>query len=288
MLKTTIRSALGIAAALSILVAPTAFADTKASKIVAIGGSVTEVVYALGEQNRLVARDTTSTFPQEATGLPDVGYIRALSPEGVLSIDPDLILALEGSGPPEAFEVLKKASVPVVTIPAHFDREGIVAKIKAIGSALGVDDKADALAERVNADILDAETRAAGRSEPKRVLFLLSLSGGKIMAAGSDTSAASIIEMAGGRNALSGITGFKQITGEAAIEAAPDVILVMTRTGDHGISAETVRQHPALAATPAAQNDRIVRMSGLYLLGFGPRTAEAIRDLSDAINDEGR
>ncbi|MDA4846043.1 heme/hemin ABC transporter substrate-binding protein [Hoeflea poritis] len=288
MLKTTRRFALGAIAALAILATPGAHAELKANKIVAIGGSVTEIVYALGEEERLVARDTTSTFPQEAAKLPDVGYIRALSPEGVLSIDPDLILALEGSGPPEAFEVLKKASVPVVTIPADFDRDGIVKKIKAIGSALGVDDKAAALAESVNADIMAAEKQAMGRSDPKRVLFLLSLSGGKIMAAGSDTSAASIIEMAGGKNALSDIAGFKQITDESAMDAAPDVILVMTRTGDHGISAEDIKNHPALSATPAAQNDRIVRMGGLYLLGFGPRTAHAIRDLSDAINDESR
>lgn len=288
MLKTTRRFALGAVAALSILITQGAHAESQANKIVAIGGSVTEIVYALGEEDRLIARDTTSTFPQEAAKLPDVGYIRALSPEGVLSIDPDLILALEGSGPPEAFEVLKKASVPVVIIPANYDRDGIVEKIKAIGSALGVDDKAEALAERVNADILSAEQQAAGRSDPKRVLFLLSLSGGKIMAAGNDTSAASIIEMAGGKNALSDIAGFKQITGESAINATPDVILVMSRTGDHGISAQEVKSHPALAATPAAQNDRIVRMGGLYLLGFGPRTAEAIRDLSDAINDESR
>ena len=288
MLKTTRRFALGAVAALSILITQGAHAESQANKIVAIGGSVTEIVYALGQEDRLIARDTTSTFPQEAAKLPDVGYIRALSPEGVLSIDPDLILALEGSGPPEAFEVLKKASVPVVIIPANYDRNGIVEKIKAIGSALGVDDKAEALAERVHADILSAEQQAAGRSDPKRVLFLLSLSGGKIMAAGNDTSAASIIEMAGGKNALSDIAGFKQITGESVINATPDVILVMSRTGDHGISAQEVKSHPALAATPAAQNDRIVRMGGLYLLGFGPRTAEAIRDLSDAINDESR
>ena len=286
MLNTTIRIAQGLLAAISLFAASAAHADADANKIVAIGGSVTEIVFALGEQDRLIARDTTSIFPEEASRLPDVGYIRALSPEGVMSIDPDLILALEGSGPPEAFDVLKKASVPVVTIPERYDREGIIAKIKAVGSALGVEDKAETLAARVDADIRKAEDQAGGSKERKNVLFILSLRGGKVMAAGNNTSAAGIIEMAGGKNAISDIDGYKQITDEAVITAAPDVILMMARTGDHGITDETVAGHAALAATPAVQDNNIVRMGGQYLLGFGPRTAEAIRDLSSALNGE--
>ncbi|MEX3007416.1 hemin ABC transporter substrate-binding protein [Hoeflea sp. TYP-13] len=263
-----------------------AHAESDAKNIVAIGGSVTEIVYALGEEDRLIARDTTSVFPAEATKLPDVGYIRALSPEGVLSINPDMILALEGSGPPEAFEVLKKASVPVVTIPESYDRAGIVAKIRAVGGALGVDGKAAALAARVEDDVRTAQKLAAKKADAKRVLFVLSLNGGRVMAAGARTGAAAIIEMAGGENAVSNIDGYKQITDEAVIAAAPDIILMMTRTGNHPLDEETVFAHPALAATPAAENRAIVQMGGQYLLGFGPRTAEAIRDLSIAFNGD--
>lgn len=263
-----------------------AHAEVEAKRIVSIGGSVTEIIYALGEEERLIARDTTSLFPPEALDLPDVGYIRALSPEGVLSTDPDAILALEGSGPPEAFDVLKKASVPVITIPDGYDRDSIVAKIRAVGEALSVVDKAAKLAAQVEADVKAAEERAAAGDPGKRVLFILSLAGGRIMAAGSDTGAGGIIEMAGGENAVQDISGYKQITDEAAIEAAPDVILVMDRAGDHGIDAAMVSEHPALAATPAGKNGSIIRMNGLYLLGFGPRTAEAIRDLSDALQTQ--
>jgi iron complex transport system substrate-binding protein len=79
------------------------FADP--SRIASIGGSLTEIVYALGQQEHLVARDSTSLYPQEALKLPDVGYMRQLSPEGVLSVNPSGILALQGSGPKEAVEV---------------------------------------------------------------------------------------------------------------------------------------------------------------------------------------
>lgn len=99
--------------------------DAKAQRVLAIGGAVTEIVYALGEQERLVGRDSTSSYPPEATALPDVGYIRALSPEGVLSVKPDLILARENNGPREAVEVLKSTGVRWVDVPDTFTLEGI-------------------------------------------------------------------------------------------------------------------------------------------------------------------
>ncbi|TIO39759.1 MAG: hemin ABC transporter substrate-binding protein, partial [Mesorhizobium sp.] len=98
------------------------FSDT--SRIAAIGGSITEIVYALGEEGHLVARDSTSSFPQAAQKLPDVGYMRALSPEGVLSVNPSGILALHGSGPKETVDVLKKSSVPFIEVPERYSHEG--------------------------------------------------------------------------------------------------------------------------------------------------------------------
>ena len=99
----------------------------KAERILSIGGSVTEIVYALGEEDRLVARDTTSTHPPDAQSLPDVGYMRSLSPEGVLSVAPDLIVAEDGAGPPETIALLNAASIPFVTVPDRYSAEGVEA-----------------------------------------------------------------------------------------------------------------------------------------------------------------
>ena len=250
------------------------------SRVVTVGGSLTEIVYALGEEGRLVARDSTSVFPEEATALPDVGYMRALSPEGVLSIDPSVIVLLEGSGPPEALEVLRKASVPLVTVPEKFDRAGILEKIAIVGDVLDVEDKAAKLADEVAAEIDAAQAATAGIEARRKVLFVLSLQGGRVLASGSETAADGIIAMAGGVNAVTAYTGYKQISDEAVIEAAPDVVLVMDRGGDLEIQADEVLAHPALAATPAAANRKVVRMDGAFLLGFGPRTAAAARELA--------
>ena len=254
-----------------------------ASRVLAIGGSLTEIVFALGEEDRLIARDSTSVFPEAALELPDVGYMRALAPESVISVDPSVIVTLEGSGPPEALEVLEKASIPMVTIPDRFDKEGILEKVRVVGDVLGVEDKASELAQKIGADIDAAEALTEGVETRKKVLFVLSLQGGRVLASGTDTAANGIIAMAGGQNAVTEYSGYKQLADEAVIEAAPDVILAMDRGGDHETQVNDLLAHPAIAATPAAQTRNVVRMDGAFLLGFGPRTAEAARELATAL-----
>ena len=284
-------AALAASAALSVAGALSAWAeDGKAESIVSLGGSITEIVYALGQEDRLVARDTTSTYPETVIDLPNVGYVRALSPEGVLSVKPDLVLATEGAGPPEAMQVLQSANVDIVVVPEIFSPEGVVTKITVVGEALGTEDAAARLTEQVKRD-LDAAIAAAHQStegQAPKVLFVLSAANGRIMAAGQNTSASGILDMAGAQNALSGFEGFKPVTNEAIIKAAPDAILMMDRMGDHSITDDALFALPAIAVTPAGRNRRIVRMNGLHLLGFGPRTASAISELASALHAPGQ
>jgi iron complex transport system substrate-binding protein len=250
-----------------------------ASRIASIGGSITEIVYALGEEGHLVARDSTSSYPKEAVKLPDVGYMRALSPEGVLSVNPSGILALHGSGPKEAVEVLKKSSVPFIEVPEHYSHEGILEKIRIVGKALGVDAKAEKLAAEMDAKLTAAEKQTASIKERKRILFVLSTQGGRILAAGSDTAGDGIIKLAGAVNAVEGFSGYKQMSDEAIVTARPDVILTMRNAGPP-ISEDELFANPSIASTPAGAARKAISMDGGYLLGFGPRTAEAIHDLA--------
>ena len=256
--------------------------------VLSIGGSVTEIVAALGQQHRLRARDTTSSYPPDVTHLPDVGYMRSLSPEGVLSVGPSLILSEEGAGPPEALEVIRAADVGFVEVPDALSTEGILRKIEIIGTALGVPEQADGLATEVEAAMAAALTDAKRpEAKKKRVLFVLSTQGGKINASGAGTAADALIRMAGGVNAITDYEGYKQVTDEAVGMAAPDVILMMDRGGDHGVADDELFAMPAIKLTPAAQSRSVVRMDGLLMLGFGPRTAQAIRKLNDALYGQG-
>lgn len=278
--------ALGLALALALALAlglASAATAQDAAKVITLGGSVTEIAVALGAEDRIIARDTTSTWPDSVQVLPDVGYIRALSPENVLALDPGLIIAEGDAGPPQAVEVLQAAGIPFVLVPEATDPSGILAKITAVAKALDLEAEGRVLGAAVQGRLDTALARAAAVSAPKRVLFVLSLQGGGVLAGGEGTEADAIIRLAGAVNAATGFAGYKPMTDEAILAAAPDAILMMDRAGDLAVADADVRAHPALGQTPAARAAMIIRMDGMLLLGFGPRTPEAADRLYDAL-----
>jgi len=268
------------AAVLTLMLATPAVAQ---DRVVVVGGGLAEIVYALGQEHRLVGRDTTASFPPAVNDLPDVGYMRALSPEGLLQLDPDLILASEGSGPLETIQIMQAADVPFVQITETPTMDAVVERVEQVAQHLQAQDAGAQLVETLRADFAALAGQTAQVSTPQRVMFVLSAQGGRINAAGRDTGASAMIQMAGAVNAFDDFAGYRLLTDEAIAAAAPDVILMMDRDGDHALNDEQITGHPALGLTPAAQNGQVIRMNGIYLLGFGPRTAQAARDLHNAI-----
>ena len=251
-----------------------------ASRIVSVGGAVTEILYALGLADRIVAVDTTSLFPAEALKQkPNVGYMRALSAEGVLGLNPSLVLAIDGAGPKETIAVLEAATVPLVRVPDRYT--ATASSRRSRWSRTSPASRCAARRSRARSAAISRRSPSCARrsTKPKRVMFVLSFLNGKPMVAGRNTAADGIIRLAGGVNAIDAYEGYKQISDEAVIAANPDTVLVMQRQQDP-LDAKTVFAHAAFTMTPAAAQKSFVAMDGLYLLGFGPRTAAAARDLA--------
>lgn len=255
----------------------------EARRIVVVGGALTEVVYALGAQDRIVGVDTTSSYPPETEALAKVGYMRRLSAEGVLSLKPDLVLAAADAGPPSVLDSLGAAGVAVRTAPDNDSIDGVYEKIRFVGETLGQEDKAEALVEQVRAEMASVAEQIAAAKDAPKVLFLIS-AGGAPIAAGDDTSAATVIEKAGGRNAVIGFEGYKPLSMEAAVAAQPDVVLVPTHAVAMMGGEAAILARPELQATPAGREGRLVVMDGLLLLGLGPRTPEAVATLARALH----
>lgn len=275
---------LAIAAACAILVATAAGAaeirNVQAKRVVTVGGALTEIVYALGLEDRLVGIDTTSLYPPQALKeKPNVGYMRQLSAEGVLGLNPELILAVEGSGPKETLAVLGEAKVPLVTVPDTFSEEGILERIRIVARELGAERRGDCLSAAAAKDLAAMRELRERITDRRRVMFAISFVSGRAMVAGKKTAADAIIALAGATNAVDAYDGYKPLSEEAIVAAKPDVILVMQR-GKDSISSETIFANAAFALTPAAKDKAFIAMDGLYLLGFGPRTAAAAHDLA--------
>lgn len=254
-----------------------------APRLVAAGGTATEIVYALGAEKGLVGVDTTSLYPREAMKLPNIGYVRALSAEGILALTPTLVIAAAEAGPPPILGQIAAAGVPILPLADGFSEAAVLARIGQIGAALGKTTEATRLQESVRRDLATARAAVAPLADKPKVLFVLSAQRG-LVAAGDDTAAAVMIELAGGRNAVGGYTGYKPVTPEAAFAAAPDIIL----TGSHVIDAlggvDVLRNHPDLIGTPAAREGRIIVRDAMFMLGFGPRLGAAVLDLAQALH----
>ncbi|KQO55915.1 hemin ABC transporter substrate-binding protein [Methylobacterium sp. Leaf87] len=261
-----------------------AMAATPATRIASLGGAVTEILWRLGAGPRIAIVDTTSVYPAEVLReRPNAGYLRALSAEGLLSVGPDLVLAAEGAGPPAVLALLREAGVPVETIHEPSTAEGVLDKIATVGRLAGLEAPAETLSRAVAARFATLAGQRARVTRPARALVVLSQTGGRVMVGGRGSTAGGILALAGLVNAAEGIEGFKPITDEAIVGAAPDAVIMMVTGGRTPTPEGVFASGTALAQTPAAARRALVTMDGLALLGFGPRTPEAAADLMRAI-----
>ncbi len=249
-------------------------------RIVAVGGAVTETLFLLGEGERVVGADTTSTYPEATEALPKVGYMRRLSAEGLLSLRPDLVLAAEGAGPPDALETVARAGVRVETVPEARAIPGVVDKVRRIAEIVAVPERGRVLADAIRRRAAIVERALDDIENRPRVLFLMALREGALLSAGRETAAAAIIALAGGRNLFDDFSGYKPVSAESALARRPDYVLVMTHTAEQHGGVSAMARDPRLAGLEAVQAGRLVAMDGLKLLGFGPRTADAVAALA--------
>ena len=255
------------------------------SRIVSLGGTITEIVFALGAGERVVGVDASSSFPEAANQLPKVAYHRRLSAEGVLSLRPTLIIATTEAGPPEAIQQLESAGVTVLVLPHEPTVENAIAKIERIAAALNVQAHGTALIQTLKEELQQVQSAIPQTAAQAKILFLYARGQGTLMVAGQDTSADTMIGLAGGTNAVQGYSGYKPLTSEAAVAAAPDLILLMDSGLESVGGAQGLWQLPGLALTPAGQQGRVLSMDGLFLLGFGPRLGQAVLALNQALYD---
>jgi iron complex transport system substrate-binding protein len=253
-------------------------------RVVSIGGALTEIIYALGAQESLVAVDTTSLFPAAALKLPNVGYARTLSSEGVLAVNPTHIVATEDAGPPGVIRQLQATGITVEVMPANHRFEGVLDRIRRVGVLLDKQVAAADLSSQLSQQWQNVRAGILSRAgTTPKVLFILSHSPTQIMVGGGGSSAEAMLDYAGARNAARGFEGFKPITAEAVIAAQPDVILFT----DQGLASiggvEGALKLPGLSQTVAGQRRRITSMEAAYMLNFGPRMPSAVAALVQQI-----
>ena len=274
--------------------------DSK-QRLISVGGANTEILYALGLGECIAAIDTSSTYPQQTKQKPKVGYMRALSAEPILAIKPTLIVIDEGAGPPETILQLNRFQIPLLSLAATRDFAGLHAAINAIGEQTNRLEQATQLNQKIIQDVSllnrYLEKNPSGKddsspNQPPRIAFLMNLEAREALLAGTHTAANSMIQLAGGENAVTHFSGYKTVAAEALAKLNPDIIITTHRavesvntapSNTHKDIVQSIAALPALKLTQAARDQRIYIFDTQYLLGFGPRSAEAALALAKMI-----
>ncbi len=256
------------------------------SRVLTLGGPVTEIVFALGQGEKVIATDTSSYFPAAVSALPKVGYQRSLSAEGIVAQKPSLILGTTEAGPPAAIKQLRETGITTLILAADPSVQGAKNKIIAIGKVFGVQPRAEALARGIDLDLAQAKAYFTQIKKKPKVLFVYARGAGTLLASGTGSAADGMIKLAGAVNAITGYEGYKPLTSEAVVAAAPDAVLFLTEGLKSIGGVEGALKLPGIALTPAGKNKRIVDMDDLYTLSFGPRLGKAVIDLTFLLHPE--
>ena len=257
------------------------------SKIVIAGGSITEIIYFLNEDKKIVGVDVTSNYPKKAKDLPSIGYVRNLSTEGLLSLNPTLILGEDDMGPPNVIRQIKEIDVDLRIIPEEKNISGIINKIQCVASIIGASEKAQ---EMINTSLLPSikeleKIQNYSQIRTKKVMLILSMQGTSPIVAGRGTSGDGFINMIGAQNVFDSFDGWKPVSAESIIAANPEYILLPDRDMHKNSNVNNLKTNPLFKNTIAGLKNNFISQDVMTMLGFGPRIIDSALKIAKEIAD---
>lgn len=251
-----------------------------AERIVVAGGSLTEIVYALGGQDSVVGIDTSSVYPAHTASLPKTGYYRTLNVEGILSLNPTKLLLLEGAGPEKVIQQLIALGIPTITIGNPKSIDGLISAIHQVADAIDKPTQANVLIANIQQKL--AALSSMPNVPSASVVFLMSAGERGLSAAGNNTTPQLIFDQLALRNPFAELSGYKPISEEALANAAPEVIFIASHT-TKGMSSDALCNTAQLKLWAKVKGCNIVKIDSLKFLGLTPRLPEAIEETREVI-----
>jgi iron complex transport system substrate-binding protein len=249
-------------------------------RIISVGGAITEIICELGLDKYLVGVDSSSNFPSAMKKLPNVGYARMLSAEGILSMKPSHILFSENAGPQHVVDLLKSSGhIYFEQLRSNHSFDGLLKKIKKISSLFGVVKRGESLSQRLSfewAQLSSIKNTNGNIKVAPKILFILSHRSSEILVGGKYTEADAMIAYAGGRNVASNLSGYKSFSREALIQNNPDIILITDQSKPY---LNSLLGNHSFKEISAIKNQRVIAVEANQLLGFGPRLPMTIAQL---------
>ncbi|WP_231730992.1 heme/hemin ABC transporter substrate-binding protein [Lacimicrobium alkaliphilum] len=253
---------------------PVSVAMAAESRLITAGGTLTDIVFALGAEQALIATDSSSTSPRQARELPQVGYYRDLSSEGVLSFAPHSLWVLEGGGSDKSLRQIEQAGVDVQRFAKPDSVQELYSLIGQLAERLNASVKAETLISQLQQQLAGLEA-----GNPHRVLFVLQASARGIISAGSDTVPQLLFDYNGLKN-IAEHKGFKPVSMEYLTLQQPDMLIAPAHTVASVGGKQAFCAQPSLRLLKAAQQCRLLVMDSLLALGMTTRLPQAIQQVA--------
>lgn len=258
------------------------------TRIVCVSKQINEYIYALGAQQDLVAVDLSSTYPEKIKQLPNVGYHRALSAEGIISMKPTVILHDGNIAPVAVIEQVKKVGIPMWEMRPGNSLDSAKILMRQVGIYFHKEAVADSIIKIWDAEMASALSdveKNKGKTKPRILIIHYGRAANIYLAMTKHSTANQIIEWAGGVNAIDSVGGMARTNAEMIAKSAPDIIIATDFGFDKFGSSDKFKEMPGVSLTPAAKNNRIYRIEENEIVYFGPRTPGVIKKVSAMVND---
>ena len=250
-------------------------------RIVSLSPSNTEMVYALGLEDRLIGVTTYCNYPPAAKEKPQVSGYSIVDVEKVVSLRPDLILA-SGIHKTEVIPALEKSGISVLGIMAP-SLDKLLADLNLIGTVTGQQAEADKLNKSLNQRIKAVETKMVGAAKP-RVFFVTWHD--PLWTVGRGSMIDDLIVKAGGVNIASDLEANQTIDLETVIQRNPEMIVVLSSMGDQAVSYNFLKNEPRFQATDALKNHRVYQVDSDIFGRTTPRIVDGLEQMAKLIHPE--
>lgn len=252
-------------------------------RIVSAGGSVTEILYALGLGDEIVATDTSSLYPYAATQLPKIGYYRQLSTEGLLSTQATSIFAAAGAGPESVLSQVERIGITTHLFKQEKSLEGLYTLVTEVGRHANKQAEASKLLKTIKQAL--NQQKGAASNQNLRPVFLMSANERGLMVAGNNTVPNLIMDIAGTSNPFAAIEGYKPVSVESFLSIKPThVYLPAHQSG--GRTAAEICALPVLSKWANTHGCQVHIVDSLMFLGMTPRLPKAVAKFVELSNIE--
>ena len=197
-------------------------------RVISLAPSITEMVFSLQAEDKLVGATRFSNYPAAAENLPRIGSYVQLDLEKIVAIKPDLCLAIKDGNPRRSIDVLKSLNIPVFAIDPR-DIDQILEAFLLIGNILGVPERSEKLVSELKNRLALVEERVATVMHTPGVFFQIADT--PIVSAGKDRYIDKVITLAGGRNLAAEMQGYPKFSWENILTMQPEIILISSMTG---------------------------------------------------------